>query len=100
MLREFGVGKSILEDKIREEIEHFMAEIERQDGKPLNPHHTIMYATSNIMGSLTFGKRLDYNSEKFKRYMDIMIECFTVSWTYMYSLLLSLKLRGLQGLSF
>ena len=56
-----------------------MSAISKQQGQAINPHHAIMYAVSNVVGSLVFGKRLDYDSEKFRKYMDIMIESFTVS---------------------
>ncbi|ELU15807.1 hypothetical protein CAPTEDRAFT_142591 [Capitella teleta] len=37
-----------------------------------------MYAVSNVIGSLVFGNRLDYGSERLKKYMEIIIESFEV----------------------
>ena len=78
VLRDFGMGKSILEDKIHEEIHFFIDEIASFDGRPFNPQHIIMYAVSNIIGSLISGSRMSYDDPRFKRYMDIMTEAFQV----------------------
>ena len=78
ILREFGVGKSILEDKIHEEIRYLVDEIALHNGKPIDPHQIIMFAVCNIIGSLTSGSRCDYHDPEFVFHMDYIAKGFQV----------------------
>lgn len=64
-LREFGFGKRSLETRIIEEIEVFVQEIQSKKGEPFNIHSLINVCISNIMCSITFGKRYDHDDKKF-----------------------------------
>lgn len=64
-LREFGFGKRSLESRIIEEIEVFVQEIQSKKGEPFNIHSLINVCISNIMCSITFGKRYDHDDKKF-----------------------------------
>ncbi|KAK2183887.1 hypothetical protein NP493_293g04044 [Ridgeia piscesae] len=65
-LKDFGVGKSSLEEKIKEELDFFAAEIHSKGGEPFDPKLLIENAVSNIMCSMVFGERYDYDDEEFK----------------------------------
>ena len=57
-LRDFGLGKTSLEDKIKDEVEIVLAEFDEVRGKPLSPHKLFGKAVSNIICSIIFGQRL------------------------------------------
>uniref|UniRef100_A0A3Q3VU68 Uncharacterized protein n=1 Tax=Mola mola TaxID=94237 RepID=A0A3Q3VU68_MOLML len=65
-LRNFGVGKSIMEQSICEEARHMQEEIEKEKGAPFNPGVLFNNATSNIICQLVMGKRFDYSDHKFQ----------------------------------
>lgn len=69
-LREFGFGKRSLESRIIEEIEVFVQEIQSKKGEPFNIHYLINVCISNIMCSITFGKRYDHDDKKFLSLLD------------------------------
>ena len=56
-LRNFGVGKSTLEDKIQEEAQLLTRDIESNAGKPFFMNHTFHKGVCNIICSIIFGKR-------------------------------------------
>uniref|UniRef100_A0A672Z3Q6 Uncharacterized protein n=1 Tax=Sphaeramia orbicularis TaxID=375764 RepID=A0A672Z3Q6_9TELE len=65
-LRNFGLGKKSLEPVILDEFTHCAQEITGYKGKPFYPHLIINNAVSNIICSLVFGHRFEYDDEKFK----------------------------------
>ncbi|XP_051802856.1 cytochrome P450 2J6-like isoform X5 [Acanthochromis polyacanthus] len=68
-LKYFGFGKKSLEPVILEEFTHCAEEFRSFKGKPFNPRVTMMNVTANIICSLVFGHRFEYNDEKFRKLM-------------------------------
>ncbi|KAM4629448.1 cytochrome P450 2J6-like isoform 1-T1 [Polymixia lowei] len=68
-LKYFGVGKKALEPAILDEFTHFAKEIAGYKGKPFNPHLITNNAVSNIICSLVFGHRFQYDNERFVNLM-------------------------------
>uniref|UniRef100_A0A672ZAW2 Cytochrome P450 2J1-like n=1 Tax=Sphaeramia orbicularis TaxID=375764 RepID=A0A672ZAW2_9TELE len=66
-LRNFGLGKKSLEPVILDEFAHCAQEITGYKGKPFNPHLIINNAVSNIICSMVFGHRFEYDDENFKK---------------------------------
>ncbi|XP_072028886.1 cytochrome P450 2J4-like [Amphiura filiformis] len=66
VFRSFGVGKRSFEDQIATETEYLMKEITLTQGKPFDPTHILSNAVSNIICSVVFGKRFEYNDPEFK----------------------------------
>uniref|UniRef100_A0A8C9TXG0 Cytochrome P450, family 2, subfamily X, polypeptide 7 n=1 Tax=Scleropages formosus TaxID=113540 RepID=A0A8C9TXG0_SCLFO len=62
-LRNFGLGKKSLEDRILEEISYVTTLLERSDGKSVDPQSMFHKAASNIICSIVFGTRYDHNDE-------------------------------------
>ncbi|XP_043566992.1 cytochrome P450 2K6-like [Chiloscyllium plagiosum] len=64
-LRDFGMGKKTIEDKIIEESDFLVKMIEAYKGQPFNPTIQLNSAVANIICSIVFGDRFDYDDEKF-----------------------------------
>ena len=56
-LRDFGLGKSSLEEKVKDEVDIVLAELDDLKGKPLNPQKLLMKSVTNIICSIIFGHR-------------------------------------------
>ncbi|CAG5897800.1 unnamed protein product [Menidia menidia] len=65
-LKDFGMGKRIIEDKIIEECHYLIEDFETFEGKPFNNTKTISYAASNVISSLMFGKRFEFKDPIFQ----------------------------------
>ncbi|CAB1344809.1 unnamed protein product, partial [Coregonus sp. 'balchen'] len=60
-LRNFGVGKHPMEERILEEVSHICTELESSAGGSMDPQHLFHLAASNIICSLIFGERFEYD---------------------------------------
>ena len=56
-LRDFGLGKSSLEDKIKDELENVLDELDKKCGVPYCPQKLFYQSVSNIICSIIFGHR-------------------------------------------
>ena len=56
-MRDFGVGKSPIEEKCLEEIDVLTEEFNRHDGKPFDCRMLMANAVSNIICCVVFNKR-------------------------------------------
>ncbi|KAK3085480.1 hypothetical protein FSP39_004034 [Pinctada imbricata] len=63
-LRSFGFGKRCLEHQILQEVEIFMGEITKRGGEPFYAKEVLSPAFANIICSIVFGKRFEYNDER------------------------------------
>ncbi|NXX42529.1 CP2K6 protein, partial [Tricholaema leucomelas] len=66
-LRDFGMGKKVIEDRIVEEYGYLGNVIEAQKGQPLDMTLMMNGATANVIVSILLGKRYDYGDPTFKR---------------------------------
>uniref|UniRef100_A0A671DPX8 Cytochrome P450 family 2 subfamily J member 2 n=1 Tax=Rhinolophus ferrumequinum TaxID=59479 RepID=A0A671DPX8_RHIFE len=73
-LRNFGLGKRSLEERIQEETQHLNQTIEEENGQPFNPHFQINSAVSNIICSITFGERFEYQDDQFQEMLRLLDE--------------------------
>ncbi|NXN92447.1 CP2CL protein, partial [Rhinopomastus cyanomelas] len=64
-LRNFGMGKRTIEERIHEESEHLVEEINNKKGTPFDITFTLSCAIANVICSVVFGKRYDYEDTKF-----------------------------------
>ncbi|XP_073442750.1 cytochrome P450 2D17-like [Dendrobates tinctorius] len=65
-LRNFGMGKKSLEERVTEEAQFLCSEFKSQKDQ-FDPTYFINNAVSNVICSITFGDRFEYNDEKFLR---------------------------------
>ncbi|KAH0615907.1 hypothetical protein JD844_026534 [Phrynosoma platyrhinos] len=78
-LRHFGLGKHSLEPKIIEEFKYVKGEILKHGEKPFNPFPIIGNAVSNIICSMAFGRRFDYDDIGFKTLLRLMSRGLEIS---------------------
>ncbi|XP_045078241.1 vitamin D(3) 25-hydroxylase-like [Coregonus clupeaformis] len=60
-LRNFGLGKHSMEEHILEEVSHICTELESSAGGSMDPQHLFHLAASNIICSLIFRERFEYD---------------------------------------
>ncbi|XP_072446724.1 cytochrome P450 2U1-like [Chiloscyllium punctatum] len=72
-LRHFGFGKLDLEPKIIEELQFVKSEFSNAIGTAFSPSHVIHNAVSNIICSMCFGKRFDYDDEEFRTMLNLIV---------------------------
>ncbi|XP_055474928.1 cytochrome P450 2J4-like [Psammomys obesus] len=73
ILKNFGVGKS-LEQRIQEEALYLVEAIGEEEGQTFDPHFKIKKAVSNIICSITFGKRFEYEDSQFQELLKLADE--------------------------
>ncbi|NXY60099.1 CP2K1 protein, partial [Callaeas wilsoni] len=73
-LRDFGMGKKAIEDRIVEEYGHLADTIASQEGKPFDVSKIIYAAVANIIVSILLGKRFDYKDSRFVRLLHLTNE--------------------------
>ncbi|XP_048375827.2 cytochrome P450 2K6-like [Stegostoma tigrinum] len=64
-LRGFGMGKKSIEDRITEEASFLVDVFESHKGQPFETAQIMYLAVSNIICSIIFGDRFEYNNEVF-----------------------------------
>ncbi|XP_055258417.1 cytochrome P450 2J2-like isoform X2 [Moschus berezovskii] len=85
-LRNFAFGRKSLEEHIQEEVAYLIQAIGEENGQPFNPHFKINNAVSNIICSITFGERFDYQDDQFQellRLLDKVTYLETTMWCQM-----------------
>jgi len=71
-MRDFGGGKSTIEQSIHSEIEVLTEEFNKHAGKPFNCQILLGNAVSNIICGIVFGKRFDYDDKDFASLIGII----------------------------
>ncbi|XP_008935104.1 PREDICTED: cytochrome P450 2K4-like [Merops nubicus] len=71
-LRDFGMGKKAIEDRVVEEYGCLADTIEAQKGKPLEMTLMINAAVANVIVSILLGKRYEYEDPTFKRLLSLV----------------------------
>ncbi|XP_053362025.1 cytochrome P450 2F2-like [Clarias gariepinus] len=89
-LRNFGLGKQSMENRILEEIKHLVAKLEKFSGSSFYPQTLFHDATSNIIYQVLFATRYDYGSETLKMYVRLFAEnakLYSGTWAMIYDAL-------------
>ncbi|KAM4655399.1 cytochrome P450 2J2-like [Amazona ochrocephala] len=73
-LRNFGLGKRVLEKRIQEECRYLVQAFREEQGNPSNPQYKVTNAVSNVICSVVFGNRFDYHDEKFQKLLQLLNE--------------------------
>ncbi|XP_075717026.1 cytochrome P450 2K1-like isoform X3 [Rhinoderma darwinii] len=73
-LRDFGMGKTSLEEKIAEECSHLIQRVQSFKSMPFDNSRHICSAVANIIVSILLGNRMEYEDPHFKRLLDLIYE--------------------------
>ena len=57
-MRDFGLGKHSIDERIQDEAGVLVEQFRSKNGQPFDPETHIVKSVSNIICSITFGKRL------------------------------------------
>ena len=74
ILKNFGLGKKSLEQRIQDEAHHLVEAIAEEKGRPFDPHFMINNAVSNIICSITIGERFEYEDNQFQELLKLADE--------------------------
>ncbi|KAM9843962.1 cytochrome P450 2K1-like [Aulostomus maculatus] len=69
-LKDFGMGKKACEEKIIEETQHLIDLFKDKKGRAFDTTQPINYAISNIISSMLYGKRFEYDDPEFSSMVD------------------------------
>ncbi|XP_067338600.1 cytochrome P450 2K1-like isoform X3 [Channa argus] len=69
-LRDFGMGRKACEDKIIEECGYLVEVFKNFKGEPFDTTQSVNYSVSNIICSIVYGSRFEYNDPKFTSMVD------------------------------
>ncbi|XP_045898475.1 cytochrome P450 2K1-like [Micropterus dolomieu] len=69
-LRDFGMGKKACEDKIIEECDYLIEVFKKFKGEAFDTTQPMNYAVSNIICSIVYGSRFEYDDPEFTSLVD------------------------------
>ncbi|XP_058136268.1 cytochrome P450 2F5 [Dasypus novemcinctus] len=93
ILRNFGMGKRSIEERILEEGNFLLAELRKTEGDPFDPTFVLSRSVSNIICSVLFGSRFDYDDERLLTIISLINDNFKIMsspWGEMYNVFPSL----------
>ncbi|XP_063560638.1 cytochrome P450 2D6 [Gorilla gorilla gorilla] len=100
-LRNLGLGKKSLEQWVTEEAACLCAAFADQAGRPFRPNGLLNKAASNVIASLTCGRRFEYDDPRFLRLLDLAQEGSKEELGFLREVLnvvpLLLRIPGLAG---
>ncbi|XP_053524525.1 cytochrome P450 2C23-like isoform X2 [Artibeus jamaicensis] len=88
-LRNFGMGKRTIEEKIREEAQWLVEELRKTKAHPVDPSFIFSSAACNVICSILFRERFEYHDEKFLFLMNLLNANFrqiNSPWIQIYNL--------------
>ncbi|OPJ76346.1 cytochrome P450 2C5 [Patagioenas fasciata monilis] len=71
-LRDFGMGKSSMSQRVQEEAQHLVKLLEKLKGSTFVPMTMFRYAVSNVICSVVFGSRYSYSDKAFLELLDVI----------------------------
>ncbi|KAM8952635.1 cytochrome P450 2A6-like [Pelodytes ibericus] len=78
-LRNFGMGKNTIEEKILEETDFLVQDFRGSKEMPIDPSKKIVNAVSNILCSIIFGNRFQYTDERFTHLLSVVDKIFSIT---------------------
>ena len=71
-MRDFGMGKEIMVQKVQGEVASLIEAFEKVEGQYFNPRHLLTNSISNVICSLIFGKRFAFDDPAFVELTDLI----------------------------
>ncbi|KAM4696320.1 cytochrome P450 2A13-like [Rhinophrynus dorsalis] len=75
-LRNFGMGKRSIEERIQEEANYLVAELRSYKEKLIDPDDILQQCVSNVICSIVFGKRFEYENKSFRALLNLFSAIF------------------------
>ncbi|XP_033014700.1 cytochrome P450 2C29-like [Lacerta agilis] len=77
-LRSFGMGKRSIEERIQEEAQFLVQVLRKTEGHPFDPTIHLSHAVSNVICSIVFGNRFEYEDKDFIYLLDTIKKASSV----------------------
>ncbi|XP_048190228.1 cytochrome P450 2C14-like [Perognathus longimembris pacificus] len=87
-LRNFGMGKRSIEDRVQEEARCLVEELRKTNGLPCDPTFILGCAPCNLICSIIFQNRFDYKDQNFLKLMKKLnenLKLLSSPWTQVYN---------------
>ncbi|XP_030402521.1 cytochrome P450 2B4-like [Gopherus evgoodei] len=88
-LRNFGVGKRSIEERIQEEVQYLLEEIRKTEANPCQPTFMLRRSISNVICSVVFRAQFSYEDEAFQMLLGLIQVNFwhvDTVWVQLYNL--------------
>ncbi|XP_062602729.1 cytochrome P450 2B4-like isoform X3 [Saccostrea cucullata] len=76
-LRKFGFGKRSMESQIMEEVDCLIEKLGKSENEAFDIKNLLNASTANVICSLLFGRRFDYDDTRFKHLIDLLSRAFS-----------------------
>ncbi|XP_044161991.1 cytochrome P450 2F3-like [Bufo gargarizans] len=77
-LRNFGMGKRSIAERIQEEAQFMLEEFRNTKQKPFDPTFFLSRAVSNVICSIVFGNRFEYDNKRFLSLLQHIHDIFQI----------------------